>query len=83
MPIKLGMEQWMHFPKCLKALTAYTAERESPGCNLATQEATLTLPGHYDAVVASACEMCECSFFPILCSLVCLFTIYGTFLAYT
>lgn len=55
MAIKLGMGQWMHFPKCLKALTAYTAERGSPGYNLATQEAMLTLPGHYDAVMALAC----------------------------
>lgn len=55
MPIKLGMGQWMHFPKCLQALTAYAAEQESLGYNLATQGTTLTLPGHYDAVMASAC----------------------------
>lgn len=55
MPIKLGMGQWMHFTKCPEALTAYTAEQESPGCNLVTQGAALTFPVHYDAVMASAC----------------------------
>lgn len=53
MPIRLEMGQWVRFPRCLKVLTAYTAEQGSPGCNLATQGAALTLPGHYDAVPAS------------------------------